>query len=87
MWGDFLNKEKCSSFVSKFSDSLSIIKGNAQLAIMVEDKSKWVNKYLTEISKEVDKTSALLKDATDFCQSECYSGSTTSGNSPYKKLT
>ena len=82
-----MNREKCSSFVSRFSDSLSVIKGNAQLAIMVEEKSKWVNKYLTEINKEVDKTSALLKEATDFCQSECYSGSITSGNSSYKKLT
>lgn len=59
-------------------DSLSVIKLNAQLAFQVE-RPKWVDRYLDEITKEVEKSSELLKKMQDLYGSECHSFSGGSG--------
>ncbi|MCL4439145.1 MAG: hypothetical protein M1609_00705 [Firmicutes bacterium] len=54
-----MNKAKRDEYISHISDSITIIRGNAELALKVE-RPKWVDRYLSEIIKETDTTAMLL---------------------------
>jgi hypothetical protein len=73
-----MNKAGFKELSVSLIDSLSVIKLNAQLAFQVE-RPKWVDRYLDEITKEVEKSSDLLKKMQDMYESECYSYSGGSG--------
>lgn len=81
-----MNKAKHEELISHLVDSMLVISGNVQLALEVEHP-KWVDRYLIEIKKQTKIMEALLNQTTDYCQSECYSGAITSGNSSFSHRT
>jgi len=69
-----VNKAGFKDLSSALIDSLSVIKLNAQLAYQVE-RPKWVDRYLNEITREVEKSSGLINKIQDYYKSECYNPS------------
>ncbi len=81
-----MNKAKHEELISQINDSMVVTSGNIQLALKVE-RPKWVDRYLIEIQKQTKIMESLLNQTTDLCQSECYSGAITSGNSSFTLIT
>lgn len=80
-----MNKAKRNQFTAVISDSIAIIRGNAQLALEV-DRPKWVDRYLQEIIKESDKFVQFINQTKDLCLNECYSAPVTSAAMPKKEI-
>lgn len=80
-----MNKAKHNEMISNIIDSITVIKGTAELAIKV-DHPKWTNRYLHEIIKEVDMITSLIKSTEKELhdwKTECYSSPVSSGNSSF----
>jgi len=74
-----MNKAEQKRLINNLRDSITVIKGNAQMAFESE-RPKWVNRYLSEINKETDKAEETLKKFEQLCTAECYNYSIHSGN-------
>jgi len=73
-----MNEAGLKDLSSALVHSLSVIKLNTQLAYEVE-RLEWANKYLDEITKEIDNLSGLVNKIQDCLGSACFNPGIDSG--------